>query len=639
MSGMAGILNLDGRPVDPGLLDRMAEALRFRGPDGTKVWHDGPVGLVHCHFWTTPEDVGEEQPVCLADGRLWITADARLDNREELVRVLREEGHLYRSVPTDSEIILAAYQCWGQDCAQHLVGDLAFAVWDKGAKRLFLARDVIGIRQLYYAVVDETLYFANTIRAVLVALPRVPQLNRTLIHEFLHGLYRRWVCQTVHDGLLRLPPAHQMVVDRQVVAPRRYYVLAPACAPEPASEDEWLQRFRGVFEEAVRCRLRSSTPVGIAVSGGLDSSAVTCVAHDVTEGQECFPQVILYSSVYPETPRADESRFLADVAARCMRFRAKRIPSDGCWALREFGADGGFPLDEPELYALRSQSLAVLRAAAKDGCRVMLLGDGGDPVLGQNLYAQPHSMRGVGWRDWLAEIRYFRQWTGLGWWSLIFRGFLFPLIPERVRTRLEALRAAFIKTPPWLRGIRLDVCDQPSASRGVSPRRTKPSPSAQVVTANLLHPREIAVHSALDLTAAYAGIELRSPFFDRRVVELALQLPQRLMCWRGSDRIIVRQSLRGILPESVRLRRGKSDFGDLIDRGLHRERHRIERLLEAPVVENLGFLSAAPLRRAFEGYWHGLPADYRELLRPLYVEAWLRELAIRNSNAGGSSDG
>ncbi|MBC7260570.1 MAG: asparagine synthetase B, partial [Chloroflexi bacterium] len=271
MSGMAGIFHLDGAPVDPELLYKMAQALQYRGKDGSKVWHDGTIGLVHIHFWTTPEEVGEEQPICSEDGRLWITADARVDNREELIPLLCAEGYLKKEVPSDVEIILAAYQRWGEDCAQRLIGDFSFAIWDAQARRLFLARDVIGIRQLYYAVMDEVFYFGNTIGAVLAALPRQPALNRPLIHEFLRGSYRRWICQTVYEDIQRLPPAHHLVVDGGVPKPKLYYVLGSGPVPRCTSDEDWLQAFRELFREAVRCRLRSITPIGISVSGGLDS--------------------------------------------------------------------------------------------------------------------------------------------------------------------------------------------------------------------------------------------------------------------------------------------------------------------------------------------------------------------------------
>ena len=294
MSGIAGILNLNGAPVDPHQLRKMADAMAYRSRDGQKIWHDGSIGLVHCHFWTTPEEVGEEQPVGSLDGRHWITADARIDNRDELIPLLTAKGHLTKKIPTDAEVTLAAYQCWGEHCARHLVGDFAIAIWDAPARRLFMARDVIGLRQLYYALVDGVLYFGTAIGAVVAALPRAPSLNRRVIEDYLRGRYSSWICQTVYEEILRLPPAHSLIAKGNgLSAPRLYYVFGSQPPPDCKTDQEWMEAFRALLDEAVRSRLRSNMPVGILVSGGLDSSAIACVAHDLAQDEANLPTIRL----------------------------------------------------------------------------------------------------------------------------------------------------------------------------------------------------------------------------------------------------------------------------------------------------------------------------------------------------------
>lgn len=622
MSGMAGILRLDGAPVDPALFHKMVQALWYRGKDGTKVWHDGPIGFVHVHFWTTPEEVGEEQPIWAEDGRLWITADARVDNRAELIPLLQR--YLNKEVPSDVEIILAAYQRWGEECARYLVGDFSFAIWDAVARKLFLARDVIGIRQLYYATVDGAFYFANTIGAILAALPRKPALNRPLIHEFLRGSYRRWICQTVYTEVLRLPPAHHLVVEKQVPKPQLYYVLGSRAVPHYTSDEEWLQAFRELFREAVRCRLRSITPIGISVSGGLDSSSVACMAHEIARQERPVPEIRLYSLVYRETPSADESEFLDAVAAHCAGFVTTRIMGDEFWALSEFGDDGGFPLDEPEIYPLRSQTLAILRSIAADNSRVALLGDGGDHVLVRSLYLYPQALHGLDWRNWLAEARYFRMRRQLSWLSLLVRAYLGPLIPTYIIQWLEVLQLWMNGRKPWFRGLTVKPDSRCFSSRDIFHESNALTTSAKILVRSMRAPREIARLSALDLTATSVGVELRFPFWDRRLIELLVGVPQNLIVWRGVDRVILRESLRDILPEVLRGRRSKSHFEQLVVRGLVRERQRIEQLLAASLAERMEFLRVRPLQDAFQRYWqHGI-GDYQHLLRPLYVESWLR---------------
>jgi asparagine synthase (glutamine-hydrolysing) len=605
----------------------MADVMAYRGPDGSKTWQEGPIGLAHCHFWTTPEDAGEEQPVGSADGRLWITADARVDNRRDLIPALEARGFLGRSAPTDAEVILAAYQCWGDDCARHLIGDFAFAVWDAPAQRLFMARDVFGIRQLYYALVDGRLCFATAIRGVLAALERRPALNRGLIEQFLRASYQPWICQTAYDGVMRLPPAHHLTATRDGLSrPQLYYVLGARRAPRPSSDREWCEAYRAYLEEAVQPRLRSTTAVAISVSGGLDSSSVACVAHELSQQRLALPQVRLYSAVFSETPRADESEYFDAVAARCNRFHSTRIVADDHWALREFGGDGGFPLDEPESYSLRSLNLALLRASASDGCRVMLVGTGGDHVLSKELYSEPAALRGVAWQDWPLEVKYYHRSAGMGWAALLLRAYVKPLLPAPVARLAEVLYAArAASSRPWLNGSRPSSNGQCCSldERYFGPRGL--SAAAEVMHRVARRAREVAAHSALDVCAAYAGVELRSPFWDRRLVDFLLGIPHHLRAWRGVDRVIARESLRGVLPEVVRRRSSKAHFGDLTRRGLReRERPRIESLLREPRAEALGLLDGRLLGDAFQAYWRGETHRHQEIIRPLYLEAWLR---------------
>ncbi len=391
MSGIAGVVDLGGLPVEPGLLGAMADAVRHRGPDGLKVWHDGPAGLVHSHFWTTPEDVGEAQPISSSDGRYWITADARIDNRDELIPDLRRAGTLRSAVPSDGEVILAAFQTWGDDCAARLVGDFAFAIWDAQSRRLFAARDVIGLRQVCYAITNDRVYFANRVGAVLCALPQQPELNRELIEDFLRNEYLRWITETVYRGIHRLPPAHTLIASRNGTEIREYYRFGSQPPPRYATDSQWIDAFRRLLDEAIRCRLRSNGPVGVLM-GGLDSSSLACRAHAMLEAGADLPKVTLYSAVYDDTPGADEREYIAAVAAHCKGFEAKQIVSDALWALRPDEAGNGDLMDEPDIAAVRVHTLTLLRAPAKDGCRVVLGGEGANQVLGHGVYYMPSAL-------------------------------------------------------------------------------------------------------------------------------------------------------------------------------------------------------------------------------------------------------
>lgn len=636
MASIAGVYQVDGAPVARGVLQRLAGAIAYRAADGVDVWQQGSVGLVHGHFWTTPEEVGERQPISAADGRFWVTADARIDNRDELMDGLRGGGDLTQKTPTDAELILAAYARWGEGCAERLVGDFAFALWDAAARRLFLARDLIGIRQLYYVQVDGAFYFATTVGALLAVLPSTPALNRPLIDAYLRGNWSLWVCQTVYQGILRLPPAHALsVVPERSATPRLFYVLGSQPPPAYGSDEAWFAAFRDVLNTAIRARLRSREPVGLLL-GGLDSSAIACAAHELVRAEPGLPAVRLYTSVYRDLPSADDSPYSAAVAERCPAFTYTRIESDDCWAFREY-SERQLACDEPVISPLRCLNLHQFRTIAADGARVALHGDGGDGILGRFLYHDPVAIRGLPWREWFGQRRQLWAHGRFGLVGLLLRAYLAPAVPAPVwHFKRSLLQRVGRWEPAWLADLgygpyrvtcRLD-------RRFHDPRGLPPA--AAVIHRQLRHPYDIARQSDHDFVAGLAGLELRAPLFDRRLLEFMLgNLPPHLRTWRGADRVMAREGLRAILPETVRQRFSKATGEGLVQRGLrHRERALIERLLAGSSAQRLGVFDAAALRAAVVDYWQERTNNAAQVSKALHLEAWLRMQWTPHPSAG-----
>jgi len=625
MGAIAGAVRFDGESIPSELLEGMNRALRYRAPDGQASWEAAGIGLAHAHHWTTPEEVGEQQPIASRDNRFHLTADARIDNREELIHELAAAGVDVTDTSTDARLILAAFEHWGEACVPRLLGDFAFAVWDGVQRQLFLARDVMGLRQLYYTRHGGMFLFATTLQALLVALPTRPPLNRPLIEEFLRDYYRRWVRETVYQEIERLPPAHQLTVSTQGSQERLYYVLGSAPRPNCVSDSDWGDSFRAVLREAVRCRLRSRTPVGVVTGGGLDSSAIACVAHEVAGEDPSLPEVQLHAA-YHQDPPADERRHFDTVARHCNRCPAFRIPADDAWALKEYGTDDGFPLDEPELYPLRSHTLSMLRSASAQGAQVVLFGEGANQVLGHAIYYNPAALLGVPLRDVASELPHFLRANQNRLGRILFHAFVRPLLPDALVERLRPLRLGSAEWPTWV----VRSKDAAVPARPLPAEFTNPpglTRSAHLAHQALRGSFDIARLAALDVTCAYAGVEWRLPFMDRRVVEFLLAVPPRMRSWQGEDRRILRESMRETLPDSVRLRRDKASMAGLIRRGLQEKaRGRIEELLKDSRSAQLGYVKPVPLRHAFDAYWAGKKTrDYRILIA-VAIEAWLRSL-------------
>ena len=309
MSAIVGYVGLDGRLTVREEISRMAEALSHRGPDGRATWNEGIAGLGHCMLHTTPESLRERLP--LARGNLVITADARIDNREELFSSLR----LVRTKPeliTDSELILSAYRAWGEDCAQRLLGDFAFAIWDSSKRQLFCARDHFGVKPLYYYHQSRQRFvFASEIKGIL-CLPDIPeQINDAKIADYILETFEN-NSDTFYAHVNRLPPGSMMVISEDGVRQSTYWSLGPEREIRMKSDAEYAEAFRSIFFDAVNCRLRSAFPLGTMLSGGLDSSSIACVAHELA-GNRAGGNLHTFSVVFNQVKNSDERQFIEKI--------------------------------------------------------------------------------------------------------------------------------------------------------------------------------------------------------------------------------------------------------------------------------------------------------------------------------------
>ena len=307
MSGIVGILHRSGRPVDRSDLRRMNARLAHRGPDRSGEWSSGPAGLGHTLLTSTPEARHETLPLRLDGSELAITADARLDNREELLRDLEVPSPARREI-TDAELILRAYETWGTDCPRRLLGDFAFAVWDGRNRRMFAARDPFGVRPFYYHSSPDLFAFASEAPALL-ALDRVPKtLDETRIADsLLPGLEAADKTRTFYREIRRLPPASILIADGDRTRISSYWRLDPEREIRCPHDVDYVEEFRFYFRRSVQCRLRAVSPPGSMLSGGLDSSAIVGVAGRLLAREGRGP-LHTFSIKLPGDPRCAETR-------------------------------------------------------------------------------------------------------------------------------------------------------------------------------------------------------------------------------------------------------------------------------------------------------------------------------------------
>lgn len=593
MNNIGALLSFCGAPISIGSLhSTVPQASISSSPTTPRVWRDGPIGLIELPVWRTSDD---STHACEATDHHVIAADARLDNRPELLKQLRELIH--ESEPSDARLILAAYERWGEDCASRLVGDFTFVIWDAPAKQLLAVRDPMGVRLLYYTATNDRVVIASTLGGVLAAFPRRPTVNEPLIRDYIKDDFSRWTHETAFAQVFRLPQGHRLTYSTDARRMERYYRRTPAISG--GSIASRVDQFGELFSESVRSRLRGSGPIGILLSGGLDSSAVACEADRLVR-RECLPRKLhSYSSIFDETPGADERNFVRCALDACPTILPTLVLSDDCWAFRELGDHDGYPLDEPDCGLMRGLFQRRIDPALRDGCRSVLTGYNGDQLLLPGAYSLPALLLDLSWTDRRREFAFFRRHHS------VLGIFARACIPASVKNLVKG-RGLNVRAETTVLG--------PFETHGAWW-------SAHLMAGGAASARL----SQFDTFARHFGIEWRHPFMDRRLVELVLSGPPQLRFSEGVTKFALRAAQRGTVPEPVRTRRSKAHVTELTHRGLERERLALDDLLAGRLVVRAGYYSDREvdrLRRSLRS--EDTYRTLRSRSKVFYLEAWLR---------------
>ncbi|WP_285713684.1 asparagine synthase-related protein [Erythrobacter oryzae] len=564
MSGICAVLRLNGAPAETASLAPVLAVMEARGPDGSALDADGPAAFGHALNATTPEAVVEPMPYRHPGSGCIITAHVRLDNRAELMADLGLTSG--ERVVGDGELIVCAYLRWGYDCLPRLLGDFAFALWDPRAHRLLCARDKVGMRQLTYHFAPGRLFACATDPEALAVHAEVPdRINEARVADFIDQLEAIDHVSTFFECISRLPPAHALVIEDGALRQWRYWELA---APGPvihrASDAEYDAAFLDVFTEAVRARLRSPAPVGAMLSGGMDSGTVTAIAAALLH-EAGAPPLRTFSGIDTD-PACPESACVRASVAHIPHIAPQLVSPEDAESFREevmrLTTGQSDPFDVGMVF---SRSIYV--AARRAGIRVMLDGVGGDTTLATGDMVAHHLRRGevrAAVRDALAQERYWGDEAKA--LPALMSAARRLLVPESLRERrratwqeaeVERLAARSMVAPNLAARV-----DMPARRRANMRHITVGQSNDQANQARrMLHPYIIVARERYDRVAGAIGIEPRDPFLDVRVLEFCLTLPPEQLHGRGWAKFIMRRSMAGRLPDSVRWKLGRDHVG------------------------------------------------------------------------------
>jgi asparagine synthase (glutamine-hydrolysing) len=644
---MCGIAGLVGRlePDAPRVLERMTSALRHRGPDdegyllagagGTRRFR-GPDTVAGIDDPRLPPTLPEgtrvafghrrlsildltragHGPMGTRDGRLWITYNGEIFNYVELRDQLRARGHVFETA-SDTEVLLAAYAEWGEDALSRLNGMFAFALYDARDRSVLGVRDRFGVKPFHYWSGQGLFAFASEIKALL-AHSRVPcRPDETAVSGFLVAGALDESDRTFFADVRSLPGGHAVRVREDGAAVvRRWYTL-----PEPEPAPGEAAALRDLLEDAVRVRLRSDVDVGTCLSGGLDSSSIVALTARL-RGPDAAGAHRSFSIVYPE-PGLDESPHI-DAVVKATGVHGSRVTPTAAELERDLPALVRSQ-DEPFPSASVYSQWRVMRLAADAGVRVLLDGQGGDEVLGGYRYHLgpflAETARTRGWRAARREIALLHENAQVG--RSLLAGLLayhaLP-IPDGIRRRAVTRYASHRRLDPAL----LDPDFRRRSGHATSARHRPRATLLAERREGLLRTSLPALLRYEDRNSMAFSVEARTPFLDFRLVERALALPASDLVRGGWTKAILRDSMAGVLPECVRLRRDKLGFATPEARWLREIAPRVREWL-AP-----GARVGHVIRPDVLADWRAGPDDALAaragLWRVLSVELWLRHL-------------
>ncbi len=630
MCGIAGLAYSDpGHPVDRALVERMTDIQAHRGPDGRGFHFGRGIGLGHRRL-SIIDVSGGDQPMVSPDGTKVIVFNGEIYNFLELRRELEARGHRFRT-RSDTEVLLRTYEAWGPGCVERLHGMFAFAIWDEGDRTLFLARDRVGKKPLYYAVDDTRLIFASEMKGLL----RDPALKRSVNVEALDAYLAFGTVPaplTIFQGVHQLQPAHTLTYREGRACLREYWDLEFRAAP-PRTEERYLEELGDRLAGAVGSRLMSEVPLGAFLSGGVDSSAVVAAMAELSTGPVLTENVGFHERAW------DESGYARTVARRLGTDHRETIVSPSA---AEVVPRLVWHFDEPFADSSAIPTYYVCRAA-RERVTVALSGDGGDEVWAG--YQQRYGMT-------LLEAR-LRRWVP----APVRRSVLAPLAarypkretlprPLRLGTFLSnlsvPLERAFFHDMSFLfrpedkallysGGFReaLGAYDPFDLFARAFRRADGLDPLSRVLYVDFKTSLPNDMLTKVDRMSMASSLEVRCPLLDHRLVEFAAGVPADLKYRGSTSKYLLKRHLVRRLPADL-VHRRKMGFSVPLGRWLrHDLRSLAEELLFSRAAAGRGYFEAGPVRALWDEHLSGRRDHAPRLWGLMMLELWHRTFLDR----------
>ena len=562
MCGIAGLYTGRGARAPHDLLTRMAGELEHRGPDGVGLYLDDRFGMVNTRL-SIIDLAGGDQPLSNEDGSLWVRQHGEIYNYPELMRELQSLGHRF-ATRSDTEVIVHAYEQWGEDCLERLNGEFAFVIWNRATREAFLARDRFGIRPLFLAEYGGDVAFASEAKALL----RHPQADRSLDPLALVDTFTLWAPQpdrSAFPGIRELPPGHHVRIGANGIAePTRWWAMdfGPREGRRRESPYALAEELRALLDDATRIRLRADVPVGVYLSGGLDSSGTAALAKRHTENE------LRGFAVGFEDARFDESEH-QDRMADALGVNLSRITVSGRDVADVF-PEVVLRAEKPMLRTAPGPLLRLSGAVRDAGFKVVLTGEGADEMFGGYGIFQEAMIRRFWARDPESTMRpalLGRVYPYLSRDLAKGGGFMAAFFREGIEDLDDPLYSHRPRMRTTMRGLRFLTKEARAAAAETGDPEARllarlpagfdamgPLGQAQTLEIETFLSGYL-LHSQGDRMLMANSVEGRFPFLDPHVARFAADLPERLRLKDLSEKHLLRKALAPLLPKEIGTRR------------------------------------------------------------------------------------
>lgn len=600
MCGIAGIVSFEQKKIEENRVRVMMQKMKHRGPNDEGSFFHNAVGLGFVRLSILDLSPAGHQPMQDDSGRYTIVFNGEIFNYIELREELIAKGHRFRS-QTDTEVLLHAYMEWGTDFLHRLNGMWAFAIYDNVTGKLFCARDRYGIKPFYFYQSEKEFIFASEIKCIL------PLIEGTAVNEksmFDYIIYNRTdhSNETFFSNVHKLLHGHYIVIENNKATITRWYNLRDRIQPRTVTPEEYLD----LFMSSVQLRLRSDVPIGVSLSGGIDSSSIV----SVLSKRFGLSKLNTFSAVYPGDPN-DESEFINLYKNELKNMHFTSPSADSFWNdYREFIEAHNEPVNDVGSYI----QYKVMELATQF-VTVTLDGQGSDEQLGGY-----HNFFGSYYKELLKtgqlltlmreNAAYFKHHKT----AKAFKYFVYVMLPESLKSR--ASKAVYGDVNPDFYNRYKDVS---TIQRDLySPANLRDS---------LIDHFEHKLEHLLkweDLNAMHFGIESRVPFLDYRLVETSLSLPSSMIIKNGTTKHILRESMKGVLPEAIRMRQDKKGFANPRAKWFCDPRFQelIGDLLNSTDFNNLGYFNVADCKDKYAKHLRGEGDMSKDIWKWINVSTW-----------------